>query len=104
MSILTLIIGAAIFATALWGSLAILDRGNSRNNIGTAAVLGLVFSIPSALGFGLLSGIIPLIALLLVLVQYYDIGLIRSLLVVLLMAVLSYVMAILVAPLLLVIA
>ena len=99
--VLSFILGAACFAIALRLAVAILDRGNSSNTWGAALLFGAIFALPAALGVGVLFGLIPLVALLLILIRFYDLGIGRSLLVVILMGVLNFAMALMLAPLLL---
>lgn len=76
---------ASIFAFSLWISLRILSPSTeSSNKPGLAVFIGIVFTTASIYGgwpfFGL-----GLMALLLILIQFYGLGLIKSFLVVILM-------------------
>ena len=74
MEILSVIISALLFGTTFWASLKIFDRYNSKNTLGLAVFIGFVFAFsgPSMLF------LLPLVALLYLLVSYYDLGFIKS--------------------------
>jgi hypothetical protein len=77
MAIITTIIGALLFGLTLWGSIKLFDRYNSRNSLAVAAIIGGFFGF-AAPALGLIFLFLPLIALMYLLVQYYELGLIRS--------------------------
>lgn len=74
MEILSVVVGALMFGTTFWASLKIFDRYNSKNTLGLAVFIGFVFALSGPSLFFLL----PLVALLYLLVSYYDLGIIRS--------------------------
>jgi hypothetical protein len=74
LEILSVLISALLFGTTFWASLKIFDRYNSRNTLGLAVFIGFVFAISGPSGLFLL----PLVALLYLLVSYYDLGFIKS--------------------------
>lgn len=81
MELVTFILGTLIFAALLWGGIKLVDRYNSRNSIAVAVIIGAFFGFAApALGFFFMA--LPLIALMYLLVAYYDLGLIRSIIVV----------------------
>lgn len=77
MEILTTLIGALIFALTLWGSIKLVDRYNSQNKLAVAGIIGVVFGF-CAPALGSMFMILPLVALMYLLIQFYDLGLIRS--------------------------
>jgi len=76
MAFINFVIGALLFGLAMWGGIKILDRYNSRNSLALAGVIGAVFSLAAPV-FGIFM-VLPLVALLYLLVSYYDLGLLRS--------------------------
>jgi hypothetical protein len=74
LEILSVIVSALLFGTTFWASLKIFDRYNSKNTLGLAVFIGFVFAFsgPSMLFM------LPLVALLYLLVSYYDLGFIKS--------------------------
>jgi hypothetical protein len=74
VQIISTLIAALAFGGTFWASIKLFDRYNSRNTFGLAALLGVVFafSAPSSLF------LLPLIAMLYLLVSYYDLGLFKS--------------------------
>jgi hypothetical protein len=85
-----LVSSSAVFAFTLWLSLRIFAPSNTDNTPGTAVFIGIVFGISGVLfGFNYFIAL-PLIALLYLLIQFYNLGLIRSFCVVILMGLLSY--------------
>ena len=75
---------SSIFAFSLWISLRILSPSTTDNKPGLAVFVGIVFTAAGMFG-GLGFFGVGLIGLLLLLVQFYDVGLIKSFLVVILM-------------------
>jgi hypothetical protein len=98
--LIAFVLGALFFAIGLKVSLMVLDNGNTRNTWGAAGLYGAIFALPAALGTGLFFGLIPLIALLFLLIRFYEVGLLRSFLVVILMGLINTGLALLVTPLL----
>ena len=86
---LEVVLGILVFTATFWTSLHIIDTDNPKNTIGTAALIGTVMSV-----FGSMVGpifiLLPLIALLQLLVRYYDLGIIRSFSVVFMMFALNF--------------
>lgn len=86
---LDLMLGIFIFAATFWTSLQLLDSHNPKNTMGTALLIGTVMSV-----FGSLVGpfllLLPLVALLQLLVRYYDLGIMRSFGVVFMMFALNF--------------
>jgi len=78
MEIISIVLGAAIFGSTLWGSIKLLERYNPRNTWGMAAFIGLVFGL-TAPALGLVLVLLPLVALGYLLVNYYELGLLKSL-------------------------
>lgn len=74
MEILSVVISALLFGSTFWASLKLFDRYNSKNSLGLAVFIGFVFAISAPASLFML----PLIALLYLLVSYYDVGFIRS--------------------------
>jgi len=94
-----IVILSLLFAVSLWGAVKIIDRYNTRNKPAMAAVIGVVFAVfvPT---FGFFFVAFPLMALLFVMVFYYDLGYARGIIAIILMCVLMYVGARVVASLL----
>ena len=81
---------SVVFAFTLWLSLKILAPNNTDNTPGTAVFIGIIFGLAGVLfGFGYFFAL-PLVALLYILIQFYDLGLIRSFCVVAMMTLLTY--------------
>jgi hypothetical protein len=79
-----------VFAFALFLSLRILSPYNTENTPGTAVFIGLAFGISGVLfGFGYFA-VLPLLALFYLLIQFYNLGLIRSFCVVIMMGLITY--------------
>lgn len=74
------IAGALVFGFAFWMSIRILEPHNSENSLGLALVVGAVVGVFGSLG-GPVLGYIPLIALFYLLIRHYDLGFIKSILV-----------------------
>ena len=72
-----MLIGAVLFAFTFWGAIKLVDRYNSRNSLVVAGIIGsfMAFAAPS---LGLILIALPLIALMYLLVNYYELGLLRS--------------------------
>lgn len=98
--VISFVLGTLFFAIGLKVSLMLLDNGNFRNTWGAAGLYGAIFALPAALGTGIFFGLLPLIALLFLLIRYYEVGLLRSFLVVILMGLINTGLAMIVAPLL----
>ena len=71
-----------------WGAIKILDRYNTKNKPVTALALTLVFAVSARVG-GVFLGIPGLVGLIWLLMRYYDIGLVRTILVLVVNAVLA---------------
>ena len=84
----SILISTLLSAFVLWLSIKIVDRYNSSNSFGLALILGLGFSIFGSFCIGPLM-VLPLVALLFLLIRFYDLGLGKSLLVVLLIGALK---------------
>ena len=83
------LLNAIVFALSLWLGLKIFDSGNPDNSLGTAAFLGGIFALPTFVG-----SILPflsLVAFMILLIKYYDLGILRSLAVVFFMGFMSVV-------------
>lgn len=85
---ISILISTVLSGFVLWLSIKIVERHNPANTLLTAMLLGLGFSIFGSFCFGPLL-ILPLVALLLLLVRFYDLGIGKSLLVVLLIGALK---------------
>jgi hypothetical protein len=77
--VIVLIFGGALFAVALQLLVAWMYPDNPSNTWLTAGIVGVVFALPAAIGLGFLFAILPIIGLILLLVQHYDLSLLRSL-------------------------
>jgi hypothetical protein len=84
MQILSMLLGVALFSITLWAGIKLVDRYNSRNSIAVAAIIGGVFGLVAP-AMPIFFFALPLIALLYLLVNYYELGLIRSVAVVIAM-------------------
>lgn len=82
-------LGILFFSATFWTSLHLLDTDNPKNTFGLALIVGTVMSV-----FGSMMGpfffLLPLVALLQLLVRYYDLGMLRSFGVVFLMFALQF--------------
>lgn len=76
MEWISIVVGALVFAVTLWGSIKIFDRYNSHNTLAVAAIIGLVFSFAAAAGTVMF--LLPLVALMYLLVAFYDLGILRA--------------------------
>jgi hypothetical protein len=85
---ISILISTVLSGLVLWLSIKIVERHNPANTLLTAMLLGLGFSIFGSFCFGPLL-ILPLVALLLLLVRFYDLGIGKSLLVVVLIGALK---------------
>ncbi len=77
MFFIHLILGTLFFACTIWASIRFFDPFNSENKFVTALIIGAVFSIFGA-GGGSFVVILPLFALYYLLARYYDLGLGRA--------------------------
>jgi len=83
--VLSIVISAVIFTFGLWGSIKVVGGYPSKNTLMSAAVFGIIFSL-----FGTFAGsfsLIILVALFLLLMRYYELGVVQSIIVIVLMAV-----------------
>ena len=87
-SAVTFALTALLIAASLKTSLDLLDPGNRENTLVTAIFVGIVMSVTLAVGSFL--PILGLIALLMILVNFYDVALFRSFLVVIVMIVVVF--------------
>ena len=80
------LIFSTLYGFSTWASIKIIDRYNTRNTMGAACAVGIMFGgvVPFA---GMLLGFLPLAGLLMVLVAYYDLGFVRSFLTVIVMGI-----------------
>lgn len=78
MEIISIVLGALIFAGTLWGSIKLLERYNPRNSFGLAAFIGVIFALVAP-ALGLFLFILPLVALGYLLVNFYELGILKSL-------------------------
>ena len=90
MEILIIIAVCSVaFGFSLWLSLKILESGNSRNSLGLAIFIGIFFSLPTVFEIGLYGNIFSLVALLLLLLNFYDLGFIKTFIAIIIMGVIQ---------------
>jgi hypothetical protein len=89
MWFLALIFRILLFTALIWGSIKAVDPDNTKNKWSTALIIAAVLSLISAL-FGGLLFILPLVAYFLILVKYYDLGLLQALISVVIMFAISF--------------
>ncbi len=89
---MAIIFAALGFGGALFASLKIVDTNNTRNTLPLALIIGAVFAIAAPFAAGPFA-ILPLVALLYLLVKYYELGLIGSMATVITMHVVSLIVA-----------
>ena len=77
--VIALPLSALIFAVIFWGSICILDRGNPRNKFSLAVFFGFLFALFSMLPGSFILGFIPLAAIFLLLLNFYQLGLLKIL-------------------------
>jgi len=87
-TVVSILISTLLSAFVLWLSIKIVDGHNPANTFVLALILGLGFSVFGSFCIGPLM-ILPLVALLMLLVRFYELGLGKSLLVVLLIGALK---------------
>lgn len=95
-TVIGIVISSVVFTFSLWLSVKVLGGSESANKLGTAAVVGVLFSTFAAfvpIAFGLL----PLVALFLILLRWYDLGVLRSIGVIVLMGLLQFLAGLLLA-------
>ena len=83
--VLSIVISAVIFTFGLWGSVKLVGGYSSNNTLMAAAIFGVIFSL-----FGTFAGpfsLIILVALFLLLMRYYELGVVQSIIVIVLMGV-----------------
>ena len=83
-----ILISTLLSAFVLWLSIKIVERYNDANTFPVALVIGLVFSVFGSFCSGPLI-ILPLVAMMFILLRFYELGLLKSLLVVVLIGALN---------------
>ena len=83
-----IVIGTLLFGGALWASIKLLEPSNHENSIGLALIVGAAFAFTTPHG---LFVAIPLVAVMYLLIGFYDMGFIRALGVIAAIAALAYV-------------
>ena len=86
--LISIVIGTLIFTFGLWLSVKIVGGSEGQNKLSTAAIFGVLFST-----FGAFAGpfaLIVLFGLFLLLLRYYELGILQAILVVVLMTVFSF--------------
>jgi len=101
MFILNFIANVLVLTACIYGSIKLVDRYNSRNKLGTAAVIALVFAIFGGMGGSILF-FLPLLAYFFILVKYYDLSFLQAIISVVVifvsLFVLAFVIALLISP------
>lgn len=87
-AIINCVFGAVIFGISLWLSIRIICGYNSNNTIGTALLIGVVYTIAGAIGMGF--ALLLIIAMMYILIGHYNLGLIRSVVVIIFSAGIQY--------------
>ena len=87
--VLLLLIGALVFALGLWGGIKIVEPSNKRNSPILAVILGLFFSVFGYYG-GLLIIFLPLLALVTLLVRFYELPPVQIVIVIVFMVGLNF--------------
>lgn len=80
-------IATVLFGGVLWGSIKLLEPGNHENSLGLALIVGLAFAFTTPHG---LFVAIPLVAVMYLLLGFYDMGFIKALAVIAAVAALAY--------------
>ncbi len=75
------VLGTLQFAAVFYYTIKLIDPDNDKNNIIIALGIGFVYNFIGSIG-GLLLGIIPLVAMVLILMNYYDLELTQTIIVV----------------------
>lgn len=75
------VLGTLQFAAVFYYTIKLIDPDNDKNNIIIALVIGFVYNLIGSIG-GLLLGIIPLVAMVLILMNYYDLELTQAIIVI----------------------
>ena len=65
------VLSALLFAVVLYYAIKLIDPENTKNNFKLALIIAAIYSIFGSIG-GLFLGIIPLVALVLFLMNYYE--------------------------------
>lgn len=86
---LSILLGALVFALGLWGGIKIVEPSNKRNSPIMAAILGFVFSVFGYYG-GLLIVFLPLFALIMLLVRFYELPPVQIVIVIVFMVGLNF--------------
>lgn len=82
-----IVIGTLLFGGTLWASIKLLEPANPENTIGLALIVGAAFSLTTPHG---LFVAIPLVAVMYLLLGFYDMGFVRGLGVIAAIATLAY--------------
>jgi hypothetical protein len=80
LTIINIVAGALIFAASFWLSIRIIDGPNSANTFGLALLIGAVVAISGGI-FGPAFSVIPLVGFAYLMIRYYGIGLIKTVLI-----------------------
>lgn len=75
------VLGTLQFAAVFYYTIKLIDPDNDKNNIIIALVIGFVYNSIASIG-GLFLGIIPLVAMVLILTNYYDLELTQAIIVI----------------------
>jgi len=75
------VLGTLQFAAVFYYSIKLIDPDNDKNNIIIALVVGFVYNFIGSIG-GLLLGILPLVAMIMILMNYYDLELTQTIIVI----------------------
>ena len=78
MYLIQVLVGAVVFGLTLWGGIKLVDRYNTHNSIPLALIIGVVFAAMAPM-FGAVLIVLPLIALLYLLINFFNLGLLQSL-------------------------
>jgi len=87
-TVVQILISTLLSALVLWLSIKIVERHNEANSFPVALIIGLVFSVFGSFCSGPLI-ILPLVAMMFILLRFYELGLIKSVIVVILMGALN---------------
>lgn len=75
------VLGTLQFAAVFYYAIKLIDPDNDKNNIIIALGIGLIYNLIGSIG-GLLLGIIPLVAMVMILMNYFDLELTQTIIVI----------------------
>jgi len=88
MAVLSIALGTVVFGLGLWGGIKLVDQGNEHNSLLLAGILGLFFS---TFGYaaGMLFFLLPVVALGMLLLKFYQLEIMQTIVVMVIMFLLN---------------